>query len=96
MAKYLSWDKKNIFSIFIEQEAAGICDFMYYKATIYPNLCTFMFGGISITIFFDILIAFPNILSNEGFNKYGSIELDCKFYSVPNGGAKNIMSGYMP
>lgn len=55
-----------------------------------------MFGGISITIFLDILIAFPNILSNEGFNKYGSIELDCKFYSVPNGGAKNIMSGYMP
>lgn len=71
---------KNIFYIFIEHVEDTIPEFIYDVAIIYPNLCTFIFGGNNITMFFDILIAFENIFYNGGFNSFGYIEFDIRFY----------------
>ena len=71
---------KNIFYIFIEHVEDTIPESIYDVAIIYPNLCTFIFGGNNITMFFDIFMAFENIFYRGGFNSFGYIEFDIKFY----------------
>lgn len=87
-ATYLSWFIKNIFYILIEQVDDGVLESMYYPAINYPSFLMFIFGGRSITTFFDSWIAFPNILSRGGSKSLGSVEFVIKFYYGPKGGAR--------
>ena len=64
--RYLSWDMKNTFSIFIEQVFSAIFAFIYSLATISASLETLVLAGSKKTMFFDNWIALFMILSRGG------------------------------